>query len=230
VLLFGNTSALYESDLVMYDHQTGSYWFQVLGEAIVGGLTGERLTMLPSMTLTWGEWKRHYPDTLVLSASIGLLRSQGNPYQRDPFVNYASRVNVSGPAFPTSPITDARLRPGDMAFAIEVGDSHRAYALVAGEAWVVNDHVGGREVLVLGRDTAGKPSASAYYRALDGRPLSFRLNGDRIEDEETRSVWDASGLAVSGPLAGRQLDQVPSRTSLWFSLAGALPGIEPHQP
>ena len=27
VLLFGNTSALHESDLVMYDHQTGSYWF-----------------------------------------------------------------------------------------------------------------------------------------------------------------------------------------------------------
>ena len=36
MLLFGNTSALYESDMVMYDHQTGSYWFQVLGEAIVG--------------------------------------------------------------------------------------------------------------------------------------------------------------------------------------------------
>ena len=29
VLTFGNTSALYQSDLVMYDHQTGSDWFQV---------------------------------------------------------------------------------------------------------------------------------------------------------------------------------------------------------
>ena len=29
VLTFGNTSALYNSDLVMYDKQTGSYWFQV---------------------------------------------------------------------------------------------------------------------------------------------------------------------------------------------------------
>ena len=42
VMVFGNTSALYESDLVMYDHQTGSYWFQVIGEAIVGPLTGNR--------------------------------------------------------------------------------------------------------------------------------------------------------------------------------------------
>lgn len=27
LLTFGNTSALYQSDMVMYDHQTGSYWF-----------------------------------------------------------------------------------------------------------------------------------------------------------------------------------------------------------
>lgn len=38
VLLFGNTSALYQSDLVMYDHQSGSYWFQVLGERPSSGL------------------------------------------------------------------------------------------------------------------------------------------------------------------------------------------------
>jgi len=31
VLLFGITRALYQSDLVMYDHQSGSYWFQVGG-------------------------------------------------------------------------------------------------------------------------------------------------------------------------------------------------------
>ncbi|MFA9565117.1 MAG: DUF3179 domain-containing (seleno)protein, partial [Acidimicrobiales bacterium] len=48
VLSFGNTSALYESDLVMVDRATGSYWWQVAGEAIVGPLTGTELTALPS--------------------------------------------------------------------------------------------------------------------------------------------------------------------------------------
>ena len=47
LLTFGNTSALYQSDLVMYDHQTGSYWFQVGGEAVVGELTGSHLNLLP---------------------------------------------------------------------------------------------------------------------------------------------------------------------------------------
>ena len=47
-LTFGNTSALYQSDLVMYDHQTGTYWFQVAGEAVVGTMTGSHLDSLPS--------------------------------------------------------------------------------------------------------------------------------------------------------------------------------------
>ena len=49
-LTFGNTSALYQSNLVMYDHQTGSYWSQVGGEAVVGTLTRARLEPLPSAT------------------------------------------------------------------------------------------------------------------------------------------------------------------------------------
>ena len=48
----GYGSAADLSDLVMFawDHQTGSYWFQVLGESIVGTMTGKRLNPLPAMT------------------------------------------------------------------------------------------------------------------------------------------------------------------------------------
>jgi hypothetical protein len=55
VLTFGNTSALYQNDLVMLDRQTGSYWFQVGGEAGVGPMTGARLTPLPSMLAPFGD-------------------------------------------------------------------------------------------------------------------------------------------------------------------------------
>lgn len=53
LLTFGNTSALYESDMVMLDYETGSYWWQVAGEAIVGPLTGRELKALPSLTVNW---------------------------------------------------------------------------------------------------------------------------------------------------------------------------------
>ena len=48
VLDFGTTGRLRNSDLVMYDRQTESWWQQFLGEAIVGEMTGARLEMLPS--------------------------------------------------------------------------------------------------------------------------------------------------------------------------------------
>ena len=82
-LTFGNTSALYENDLVIYDHQTNSYWFQVGGEAIVGTLTGKRLVLLPSVTLPWQQWREMHPDTQVLLQDQGF--TQIYSYEYDPF-------------------------------------------------------------------------------------------------------------------------------------------------
>jgi len=229
VLLFGNTSALHESDLVMYDHQTGSYWFQVLGEAIVGPLSGKRLTMLPSATLPWVEWVERHPDTLVLSRDLGLGGLAGR-YDSNPFIGYGERVNDIGPPFPVSPITDARLFPGDRVFAIQVGDSHKGYALDRAGPWVSNDVVGGSAVLVVGHGEGGTATAAAYFSEVDGQVLTWSLIGGVLIDTETESEWSDAGVAVSGPLAGSSLRAVPSRTSMWFSLVGALPGIELYQP
>lgn len=223
VLLFGNTSALYESDMVMYGHETGSYWFQVPGEAIVGPLTGKRLTMLPSMTTTWDGWKRLHPDTSVLSRNLGLLNGR-SAYNRDPFASYDQSVNRGRFAFPVSEDRlDARLRPGDRVIALQVGESHRAYELLD-EDWLVKGEVGGEGVVVVGRGDG--PAAAAYFSEADGQALSFRLVDGTVQDVETGSGWDDSGVAVSGP----QLEAVPSRTSFWFSIVGALPGIELHRP
>jgi hypothetical protein len=229
VLLFGNTSALHESDLVMYDHQTGSYWFQVLGEAIVGPLSGKRLEMLPSATVPWGQWVERHPDTLVLSRDLG-LGGPSNRYDSNPFVGYGERVNDSGPPFPISPITGVRLLPGDRVFAIQVGDSHKGYALDRAGAWTANDVVGGSDVVVIGRDEDGTAAAAAYFSEVDGRVLTWSLEGGVLTDAETGSEWSDAGVAVSGPLEGSSLRAVPSRTSMWFSLVGALPGIKLYIP
>ncbi len=227
VLLFGNTSALYESDMVMYDHETGSYWFQVLGEAIVGPLTGKRLEMLPATNVTWGEWKRLHPETQILSRRQR-IRGPAPPYERDPFVGYGAQVSLEQFAFPVSPEKlDDRLPSGARAFAVQVGETHKAYHLSRDSDWLLNDTLGGKGIVVLARKKG--PAAFAYYRASGGRELSFKLADGAVQDTETESTWDDAGRAVSGPLAGTRLSPVPSRTSFWFSLVGALPGIELHQ-
>lgn len=52
VLTFGTTGNLRRSDLVMWDRQTQSWWQQISAEAVVGQLSGERLEVLASQTLS----------------------------------------------------------------------------------------------------------------------------------------------------------------------------------
>ena len=60
---FGTSGKLYNSNLVMYDRLTDSYWSQALGTAIKGELTGEQLEIIPFDVITWGDWKVLHPDS-----------------------------------------------------------------------------------------------------------------------------------------------------------------------
>lgn len=53
-------------NLVLVDDATGSYWSQILAQAICGPKEGERLEPVPASIRTWGEWRERRPDTAVL--------------------------------------------------------------------------------------------------------------------------------------------------------------------
>lgn len=53
-------------NLVMFDQATGSYWSQLLGQAICGPLTGTRLELIPSTVTTWSVWRSAHEETMVL--------------------------------------------------------------------------------------------------------------------------------------------------------------------
>jgi len=53
-------------NLVMYDSVTGSYWSQILAQAICGPMAEEQLSIRSASTATWGEWHADHPDTAVL--------------------------------------------------------------------------------------------------------------------------------------------------------------------
>ena len=74
------------------------------------------------------------------------------------------------------------------------------------------------------------PTASAYLSTVGGQTFNFNLNDRVVEDVETGTKWDDGGRAISGPMVGAQLTRVPSRTSFWFSVVGALPDIALHVP
>ncbi len=81
VLDFGTTGKLRNSDLVMYDRQTESWWQQFLGEGIVGEMTCKRLKMLPARVESLARFRARYPDGKVQVPTNPGMRAYGiNPY------------------------------------------------------------------------------------------------------------------------------------------------------
>jgi hypothetical protein len=79
---FGTTGKLRNSDLVMYDRKTESWWQQFTGEAIAGEKTGTKLQMVPSRLESWELFKARYPDGQVLVPNNSGMRNYGsNPYR-----------------------------------------------------------------------------------------------------------------------------------------------------
>ncbi|MEM7302804.1 MAG: DUF3179 domain-containing protein [Pseudomonadota bacterium] len=84
VLDFGTTGKLRNSDLIMYDRQTDSWWQQFVGEGIVGIHTGKKLKIVPSRLESWVDFKTRHPKGKVLVPNRPGLRDYG----RNPYVNY----------------------------------------------------------------------------------------------------------------------------------------------
>lgn len=220
VLSFGNTSALYESDLVMVDRTTGSYWWQVAGTAIVGPLTDAALEPLPSVVATWTDWASLHSETLVLTRATGFSR----PYERDAFAGYADIIDSGRFPFPVGEAArDARLRPSALVVGVVINEVARAYPV---ESLIdpINDEVGGNQIVVF--PTEG--GATVFGAVVDGETLRFELRNGDFVDVETGSVWTSSGVAVSGTRQGATLTAFPSRTTFWFAFVGAFPDVELH--
>ncbi|MBI4119371.1 MAG: DUF3179 domain-containing protein, partial [Parcubacteria group bacterium] len=116
---FGTSGKLWNSNLVMYDRKTESLWPQILGEAVVGEMTGSRLKVLPSDMIRFGEFKKQYPQGTVLSRDTGAVRFYG----RDPYGDY---YTTPGTYFPVGK-KDDRLSDKDFVLGIVVNGKAKAY-------------------------------------------------------------------------------------------------------
>ncbi|MEM1066535.1 MAG: DUF3179 domain-containing protein [Pseudomonadota bacterium] len=85
VLSFGVSGKLRNSDMVMYDRETESWWQQAIGEGIVGEMTGVELVALPTWMESWAEFKARNPEGAVMDEP-GWPR----PYGQNPYTNYDS--------------------------------------------------------------------------------------------------------------------------------------------
>ncbi len=116
---FGVSGKLYNSNLVMYDRKTDSYWSQLDNIAIVGELAGNKLTPVSIDTVVWRDWKKEHPDSEVLSQDTGFGRSYGV----DPYGSYYEDSFIF---FPVEN-RDDRVHPKTVIFGIAVNGVYKAY-------------------------------------------------------------------------------------------------------
>ncbi|GIW70786.1 MAG: hypothetical protein KatS3mg102_0328 [Planctomycetota bacterium] len=92
---FGVSGYLYQSDLLLWDHRTESFWSQIEGRAVVGPATGERLELLPVENTTWGRWRALHPRTEVLAREQGIYPPA--VYEREAYPGYAQSERIVFP-------------------------------------------------------------------------------------------------------------------------------------
>jgi len=117
VLDFGTTGRLRNSDLIMYDRQTESWWQQFTGVGIIGQYTDIELTELPSQIVAYDVAKEAFSDATVLSKDTGFLRRYGkNPYR--------GYDDINSSPFLFRDATDPRLPPMERVLGVPVKAGH----------------------------------------------------------------------------------------------------------
>lgn len=215
VLTFGVSGLLFQSNVLLYDHQSDSLWSQLGGVSIAGSSADATLRPVVSLETTWGAWRKAHPDTRVLSPETGF----GRDYDRDPYAEYH---RAPWAMFETRG-ADARLAVKAKVVGLRVGEESAAYPLdELADAGAIEDRVGGVPIRIVydraanatfvERSDSGErlPAVVVYWFAW----TAFHP-GTRLRDGAMRT---AARRPPPGEAYGNELVAVTSHTAYWADL------------
>ena len=205
-------------NFIMSDEETGSWWQQVSGCAILGPLAGRCLETIPWDEVSFEVWKREHPNTLV-------LRPDEEAREHYASADWEKEIAEYPTVTPIDPRD--RLQPRDLVVGVTSGTVAKAYpwtTLVAQNPII--DAVGETPLLLL-VDLDGR-SLRCFDRRVGDETLELFLRKGicppAIVDSLTGSTWDFSGLATAGPLTGSRLTRLPCLKDYWFDWKAYNPG------
>ena len=128
---------------------------------------------------------------------------------------------INDPDFETVPVADQYLKDDGLGIDLATTNGRRFYPFqILTWHFVVNDTVDGKPITVVYCPLC--QDGAVYSSQLDGQTLQFGTSGQvwnsisLLYDQGTGSLWTASGgLAISGPLVGKQLAEIPSHIVPW---------------
>ncbi len=211
ILNFGVSGKLIMNALVMFDRETESLWSHFLSESIAGPFEGTRLTNVPLVLTTWGEWKRSFPETLALHKS---------GFGFDPYESYYRRgdAGVIGESN-----RDDRLGRKELVLGLGFDDGPIAFShSELSKNTVINYELNGSPIVVVYYDETA--TANAFSRVIGDETLEFDFEVDEedgrgwLVDKQTGTRWlPFTGQAWEGELRGSRLEPVHAVNVFWFA-------------
>lgn len=205
--VFGSSGLLYRSNKLMYDRQTNSLWHSLTGEPVTGRLahSGIKLTMLPVVVSTWGQWKKTHPTTTVLSLSTGHQRRYTPGAAYGPY--YASPATMF-PVWQRSQLLPTKA----LIYALTLHHTPKAYPLtILEQERITHDTLAGVDVVLIS-EAQGR-TVRAYQRA--GHRFTHGPDPRTLLDE-TAHLWLLTETALEKTGTADKLLRIPGHIAYWF--------------
>ena len=213
-LVFGSSGFLYRSNKLMFDRQTNSLWNQFTGKPVVGPLVSKNIELKqrPVVIASWVDWKAQNPDTKVTTLNTGFSRDYGSG------VVYQDYFASTELMFPT--IVDQTLhKQKDYVFGVRAFGGAKAWPLKAfRKEPVINDVVGGQELVLIGDDV------TRTVRAYERKEYNFKGSGKNKLSTTDDRLWTVTEDALISEL-GEKLPRVAGHIAYWFAWNGYLADV-----
>jgi uncharacterized protein DUF3179 len=205
-------SGINNQNFIMQDRETGSWWQQVSGKAIQGPMKGKQLKLVDHDELTFATWRAEARNGRVLRPDEKIKAA--NHYASADWESEIGKMPVViNPAGPNG--TSGR----SLVIGITIENIAKAYPFdVLKKQNPIVDSING-EPIVLVLHSDGK-SIRAFSRKIDTDLYDFYAVIDsssiQLMDAQTGSHWNFDGMATSGPLQGKRLEQIYTLKDYWF--------------
>ena len=202
----GVSGRLINSNLVMFDRGTGSWYPQILARAIRGPPAGAYLEEFQVIWTTWGRWRDAHPETLLLTDDTGFVRNYGDdPYgEYNPPSGYYENDDTLFPPL----TTDDRFHPKAVVIGARTADGAMA---------VPKEALRDRRVVEGTMDDV--PYVTVYDETLD-TGFVYR-NADEISVEHTDGRYEVDGEQYDPEAL--PLERVLGFDAMWFAWYGYYP-------
>jgi hypothetical protein len=209
-VLHFHLAGINNQNFIMKDEETGSWWQQVTGEAILGPLKGKRLKPVFMDELTFATWKHEEPQGRVLAPDEKIAARK--EYEPADWEEKMLRVPVA------TQLNEHTLEKRTLVAGVTISGAAKAYPLEALQKQnAITDTVGNTPLIII-LDEDGK-SVRAFDRRVEGREREFFLKPNssplRLVDDKG-AEWDFSGAPLTSSPASNPLTKIPVLKDYWF--------------